>query len=535
MSQVSHPVGNGTDLNGACPAPFLDASKFTSGGGHIAGRFCAKISQLPGDPECCLPCPATDWLYPQSFTIWYRVSEAISAVGLAMCVFLLLSWAILPPNKTRRHYLSVCLTLGVVLEALAFVIPLAVRPKQCYDQITPNDMYTSLTCAWSGAFIVGGGLIVVVWTFMRALSMHLQICWDIVPGQMFFYVSQGVGWGVAGVLFTVTMTITGVSFRFGEACHVNPNNSMADFWGPLLGISVAAAVIQILTFFYCIKVYLKNAFSDSPPATTGSSGLPSYHSSSIRTASARAVYQRVKKVLWLQWRSITIVMFVLVDIIFFAIVWVRMDNTLETVNEGDIDRFLPFLTCLFVNGEAGKAKCFADGQKALTNESTALAILMLLALIGVQAGLLLIRGAMFTGWYELVKSKFSSNREFVSLDAKIGHQEHSRFELVKVGTPVVEEDDVSPLYKYQDYGRRTDAPGAPGTQGTQVTQDTQGQASLAKTDRPYRQNTMSFSGPRPPSASGQRVDPRVPQRAPSTRDTQWPNYSDRNPYNWGGS
>jgi hypothetical protein len=207
----------------------------------------------------------------------------------------------------------------------------------------------------------------------------LQICWDIVPGQHFFYIAQGVGWGIVAVLFTITMTITGVSFRFGEICHVNPNNSMADFWGPLLGISIAAALIQVLTFFYCIKVYLMNVFQDSPPATNGSSGLPSYHSSSVRTASARAVYQRVKKVLWLQWRSITIVFFVLIDIIFFAIVWVRMDNALQTARDGDLEHFLPFLTCLFINGEVGKKKCFDAGQKALANESTALAILMLLS------------------------------------------------------------------------------------------------------------------------------------------------------------
>lgn len=208
--------------------------------------------------------------------------------------------------------------------------------------------------------------------------MHLQICWDIVPGQIFFYVAQGVGWGVAAVLFTATMTITGVSFRFGDTCHVNSNNSMADFWGPLLGISIAAVVIQILTFFYCIKVYLKNVFTDSPPASNGT-GLPSYHSSSVRTASARAVYQRVKKVLWLQWRSITIVLFVLIDIIFFAIIWVRMDNSLQSAKDGDLDHFLPFLLCLFTNGADGRDKCFGLGQDAITNESAAVAILMLLA------------------------------------------------------------------------------------------------------------------------------------------------------------
>lgn len=83
--------------------------------------------------------------------------------------------------------------------------------------------------------------------FIRALSMHLQICWDVTPGKKFFYWAQGLGWSVAATFFTITITITGVSFRFGDVCHVNAAHSMQDFWGPLLAIAGAAMVIQIAT------------------------------------------------------------------------------------------------------------------------------------------------------------------------------------------------------------------------------------------------------------------------------------------------
>ena len=363
--------------------------------------------------------------------------------------------------------------------------------------------------------------------------MHLQICWDIVPGQIFFYVAQGVGWGIAGVLFTVTLTITGVSFRFGDTCHVNPNNSMADFWGPILGISIAAAVIQILTFIYCLKVYLKNAFSDSPSPSNGT-GLPSYHSSSIRSASARAVFNRVKKVLWLQWRSIVIVLFVLIDIIFFAIIWVRMDNSLQSAKDGELNDFLPFLLCLFQNGEDGKDKCFDLGQDAVTSEATALAILFLLALVGIQCALLMIRRAMFTGWVELFRRRFSSKREFVSLDARAEQKDPSpRFELVKVASPnAVEEEDV-----HIDWDRKmADTPST-----------MRGPTPPTRAERPYRQHVKSFSGPRPPSSAGHGNTPtfggastystRIESNAPG-RTTRWadppsqPHGAATNPYDW---
>jgi hypothetical protein len=84
--------------------------------------------------------------------------------------------------------------------------------------------------------------------------MHLQICWDITPGNTFFYVAQAFGWGFVAVFFTLTMTLTGVSYRFGDTCHVNSSKSMADFWGPLLGISVLAGLVQIGTSVTCTSI-----------------------------------------------------------------------------------------------------------------------------------------------------------------------------------------------------------------------------------------------------------------------------------------
>lgn len=78
--------------------------------------------------------------------------------------------------------------------------------------------------------------------------MHLQICWDIVPGRKFFFVSQALGWGVPAILFALTLAFTGVSFRFGNACHVNHDESMKTFWGWLLAFSSAAVILQLGTY-----------------------------------------------------------------------------------------------------------------------------------------------------------------------------------------------------------------------------------------------------------------------------------------------
>ena len=47
---------------------------------------------------------------------------------------------------------------------MGFIIPLGAAPPQCYNAITPNDMFTNMTCAFSGAFLLAGGWAAIVWS-----------------------------------------------------------------------------------------------------------------------------------------------------------------------------------------------------------------------------------------------------------------------------------------------------------------------------------------------------------------------------------
>lgn len=57
----------------------------------------------------------TAWAYPDSFNTLTQVTNWLAAAGSLCCVFLLLSWALLPVDKTNRHYLSICLTAAVLV------------------------------------------------------------------------------------------------------------------------------------------------------------------------------------------------------------------------------------------------------------------------------------------------------------------------------------------------------------------------------------------------------------------------------------
>lgn len=422
-----------------------------------------------------------------------RISGYISYVSIALCAFILLSFVALPIDKTRRHYLNVCLVIGMILLELGLVVPFSKQPEQCYDMITPNYERTSLTCAWSGALIVFGGSAVNMWILVRAISMHLQICWDIVPGKVYFWGAQVVGWLLSAALVSIELSLSGVSQRFGDYCHVNAHKSLG-FWGPLLGLAGLSLLFQLSTFAYCLKVYLKHSFTQPNPDTESSQGLSAI---SHRSASARAVFRRVRTVLHLQWRGIAIAVVVVVDVIFLSLVFITLDNQLQREAK-DLDDLLPWLTCIVIKQD--KNECLSLAKPLAVNERLLIATLIMLSVVGIQAFLLISTREMFTGWVHLIRSPFQSRfrsrsdqQDFVSLNEPRFSTDKRPHEMLNYGTPDTELASserisaksgayISPLTRIENTDYRQEFMGTPGDD-----------------ERAYHSPKRSFSNPRPPS------------------------------------
>lgn len=231
-------------------------------------------------------------------------------------------------------------------------------------------MHTLHICGASGTFLLFGGFSVVAWAFLRALSLHLQICWDIVVGRYFHIFAQAVGWGLPVIVITASLVFSGVSFRFGATCHINHENSLAAFWIPILIMAGLAAVLQFTTFGYCIKVYLASLADNN----TAGSSLPSTAGVSL---TPRQAYRRVRRVIALQWRGITIVVIIIADVIFFSIVFVFQDVTTHAVRE-DPSLARDWFMCL-IGSQGDKNECLGEAGVIVVNMATILAVLILLA------------------------------------------------------------------------------------------------------------------------------------------------------------
>lgn len=127
------------------------------------------------------------------------------------------------------------------------------------------------------------------------------------------------------------------------------------------------------------------SLSDSS-STTNSSALPSY-SGSVVTLTPRQAYRRVQRVVELQWRGIAIVIIIIIDVIFFAVVFVVMDNNqikaanVSLVSVTDTEPVSPsvdWLLCL-VKYNGDKTLCLDKSADLIMNQATITAVLVLLS------------------------------------------------------------------------------------------------------------------------------------------------------------
>lgn len=185
------------------------------------------------------------------------------------------------------------------------------------------------------------------------------------------------------LIVSIAIPLTGTSYRFGDTCHINHTKALDDYWVPLLTFAALSTVLQFATFGYCIKVYIRSLFEDTNNSTSqvSSQGLPSYASraGSVKTVTAGQAYRRIKKVIALQWRGTVIVLIIIVNVIFLAVVFVEMDNTVTAAMQ-DLGKAEPWLLCLVLSG-GDKTSCLDKVKSGglVTNEATVMGVLILLS------------------------------------------------------------------------------------------------------------------------------------------------------------
>ncbi|KAI5296392.1 hypothetical protein KEM52_003114 [Ascosphaera acerosa] len=317
---------------------------------------------------------------------------------------------------TKRHYLNVgavfssmlfdvsasspvqsrqlCPVL-LILCKLAFLFPLLGDTKKCYDEITPNDMKTSLSCAFSGAMIIFGGWAIVLWGLARSLLLHVQVCWGKDLEPRITTMTVVIAWFVPGFGLLGVLLASGVSYRIGKTCLPNAKNDSA-LMPPLLAVSGAAALLQFVTMLYSAYVYLRAAKQDG--YVRNRSTLPSI-TTETQPSSAKQIWQEICKVFALQWRGIVNNISALSHVLFYAVIMWSL-NRAWRAQESDPEHMHDWINCMIAQ-HGDKNACLKQAAKYLPSKQELLAFYAFLVSAGLCCVVFLFRWSIITGWYHM--------------------------------------------------------------------------------------------------------------------------------------
>ncbi|KAK5715129.1 hypothetical protein LTR15_010545 [Elasticomyces elasticus] len=405
----------------ACPAPFLAETAYPYTAGLRNGRFCGPFA--PG-VSCCLPCPLEGLIYSDALDRNRHIACWFNVPALVCQAFLLLSFAVLKERHSHAHYLSVGLCISLAALELSFIIPLGAKPDVCHDAITPNDLHSVMTCGWSGALLEAGAMAGATWILLRSVWTYLRVCADVRHSASLFWIAQALGWGLPAILLAISLPITGVSYQVGTTCFPNQNSAFVTWFGWLLAFACLAALIQFITTGFCLWLYLRHYFqasssggdsADSNELELNVAALMPDADQKPRRASVwigkKLAWRRVRKVLYMQWRSIVLSLFVVTEIIYFGVVFVAQTRAARAASSpAKSDKIEAWAACLVLSG-GDKEECLPYYSALGLSEGVVLATFFMSALIGIFTFALMARSSMFVGWWELINNPANYRRK----------------------------------------------------------------------------------------------------------------------------
>ncbi|KAJ9664940.1 hypothetical protein H2201_004992 [Coniosporium apollinis] len=419
-----------------CLPPFRDLRDYPELGGYGKGRLCSPFP--PGSNlTCCLPCPIQDYVYPDNFASKLKIAQYCSIPSLLACAFLLFSFVFLPPEKSQRHYLSVGLLISVLLITISFIIPLGTDPDLCYDQVTPHDMYSDMSCAWTGALLQVGGMGAVVWVLLRTAWLHIRICWDREPGLMFALFSMISGITIPAVFLASVLASSGVSYRTGQVCFANHDKSFAAYWAWLITFAGLSLVLQLITAVYCVYIFVRSQRREkarmrggisSQTHRTAQEGGSQLRSGFERVRHSSVEWRKIRRLFLLQWRGIAISILVVIQTVYFATTFINQDSKLDIgrTSAQDMLNFQAWGTCLVFAG-GNKNPCLNLAEKITGGPHIVISSVVWAGLSGVICFFFLARTSMFTAWLTLLTSPAHRLHEHLIARRAPKDEEHNPF------------------------------------------------------------------------------------------------------------
>ena len=198
---------------------------------------------------------------------------------------------------------------------------------------------------------------------LRSIWTALRIVFDFKRTEVFKWISITLGGGVPALLLAVSIGVNGVSYRLYNVCIPNSQYGFVTWFVWLLVFASLASVILIFTILFCFWKFALSAIaaglaggnkfsgkSEEPTVSSVDGEKVPVKTKRARNRRKNVEWARIKRVLYLQWRTILLAFVVLNESIFYGLVFVQETAALEASTHGITQSDLAWGECLIVTG-----------------------------------------------------------------------------------------------------------------------------------------------------------------------------------------
>lgn len=199
-------------------------------------------------------------------------------------------------------------------------------------------------------------------------------------------VAVGFGVGVPIIFLSISLPISGVSYRLGNVCVPNQFSALATWFAWILIFAAISWIIQVVTILFCLWRFASSMVSgpvgkthmSKSSVSTADSGQTRVRTSLTPAKKRRVAWRKIKRLLLLQWRSIVLAFIVANLTVYFGIVFIQQNLTTKilpgTENLTNVD--LTWFVCLMShNGD--KNACLQQASGLGLAEGRAIGTLVL--------------------------------------------------------------------------------------------------------------------------------------------------------------
>ncbi|KAI9105219.1 hypothetical protein DFS34DRAFT_231 [Phlyctochytrium arcticum] len=241
---------NSTSGQVFCPPPLVPTpANFSS----------LHLSACDFNLQCCLPCPASNFLYPPNQASHTLLASSVIRLISGLCsLAICLSYLVLPGKRSHPKVFFLYITGILALwyfTSMSFFLSGQGKAAFCAgDGVSQATSATSATCGAQGAVLLWLTIALACWTLIFTLNLHLEIVWANSILGNYHWALHLLCWIPPTIVSSLALAYGKIDYTSGTTCWVSWT-AHTYILEPLIAITAVILFLHALTTLWMVATF----------------------------------------------------------------------------------------------------------------------------------------------------------------------------------------------------------------------------------------------------------------------------------------